>query len=692
MLNRAPPPAARVNSVEAKKTLSAELSDLDVLNLNELSDVFDDDAATHSTQVSESFNDASSAATHHENHLQRLVEDTLAGMRKNTSRRGKRKNAVHFFVSSRPAIQASIAQDYTQALFDRHVVAADEIEVHLHAATRLVGNYVELQDYLLEMNDLLPDNLAQEGYKTPQDHVFGFIERHLLSHKAMHYDEATFNNLTPGQAAQIMCWIDAVLLAHMHEHCPKTNFSPAWQTDLDQMWDHYLEVGVRQQLRLLFRNSISDGNFHSEDDLRQNAQNEMVTGHPEQIAFIVDSQLNAAREHLPSTGYLEAVLVECNREISAMVSQLRRRLESDWRTLGTARFCALINDASRLSEMMEERNEQYFVHDDNDYNNNNNSNRELGEAVTRDLTELSLHATRVLCERMVHDLREPEAILSGIGGPEWARDDQGTAIRRTIATFRDYFADLQVWLPADYYFPKILRCCFDLTLQTYVESFYSNTMATGIRDAAVVAENLSQDFLNLTIFFNGSVYEKYAGKAGSLSTAEVNERLQVIQSMSRIVNPRIPPSDLEDDACKVLAHTQHGEEEEDSDDTTHKSPVVLHLAGLRQRQHDTQRSSVEWLRVIAHATEQQASQQREAAAHRRKTTSVMIIRLPDLRHSRCVRQFRTGGGAPRPQDFAYRTIPRAQRAVQNLLQQTTAGEPQRKLRNFIAHKKANLHF
>ena len=157
-------------------------------------------------------------------HLQELIEEVLTSMRKNgTTRRGKRQNAVHWFVTSKQALQDKIAQDYTQALLDGSDLVIvggstdnnsndDDMAVHLHAATRLVQNYVHVQDYLLEMRDLLPTDLAREGYKTPQDFVFRFLEAHLLSHRAMRYNEHnTFQDLSAGQAARVTCWIDCFL-------------------------------------------------------------------------------------------------------------------------------------------------------------------------------------------------------------------------------------------------------------------------------------------------------------------------------------------------------------------------------------------------------------------------------------------------------------------------------------------------
>lgn len=668
----------RANPSEAAKTLSAELADLDFLD-----DISgdEDDAATLSTQQAASITEASSPTTHQHqqrHHFRDLVESTAIDMRKNAStKRGRRRNAVLFFVTSKEAFRTEIGADYTQALFDdREVCVAggddDGLAVHLHAAGHLIREYLAVQELLKEMGDWLPADFEREGGRrrtSPRDFAFGLIETHILSHLAILYTHANLDEVrTPGEAAQIVCWIDSLLML-MKTQCPNTTVSKQWQTDLDRMWDHYLNIGVRKLLRDLFHRSVNlqqhppDDGEDDYDGIRQNAAGELVTGHPEQIAFLVDSQLAAARDHLPgsesSYGYVEAILVACNEEISTMVSEMMIWVGANWRTLGTPRFCSVINDASRLSETIEERNDEILTSPEN---------QELGDSV-RDLAELGLHATKLLCERILFDLQEPEAILSSVGSRAWAEDDKGRVILSTIATFRDYFNDLQVWLPSDYYFPKILKHCFDLTLQTYVESFYSNTMATGIRDAAVVAENLSQDYLNLVIFFNGTVFEKYAGKAGSLSATEVNARLQIIQSMSRLVNPVIGPSDLEEDAKKVLSHTKQHEE--------HNPAAVLHLAGIRGERHHRNRS-VEWVGMLAHA-------ERALKDAATQVQPECILKIPDLRNSRHLRNVRT-----RTHDLHRRISVQSLQSAEAMkdLIQTTA--PQTKIRNFLVNRRKGL--
>ena len=677
-VNDSAPPAARVSKppvAEARRSLSAEFApDLDLDFLDGISDgeYFLDgasDAQTHPTETEDSTVGPSATSMHQ---FRLLVERTVTSLRKNgTSKRSKRKNAVRFFVTYKEDLKNKIGQDYTQALFDPNLVASDEIEVHLHAATHIIGEYTAVQCYLTEMSDdLLPSNLAEEGYRTPQDFVFDLIETHIRSHMAIQYNSTNLNNLTPGQAARIVCWIEW-LLDWMREGCPRTIVTAKdWQADLDIMWQHYLRKGVRQQLRECFQRSVelnnSNSNDDDEEDIRQLASGEMVTGHPEQIAFIVDSQLAAAEEHLPSAKHVEAVMVACNEEIATMVSEMMLLVGANWRKMGASRFCSVINDASRISEMVEERNEEHL---------SSTEHQDLGDGVVRDLAELSLHATQLLCERVLYDLQEPEAVLSSVGSPAWAEDAERTAIQRTIATFRDYFSDLQVWLPASYYFPKILKHCFDLTLQTYVESFYSNTLASGIRDAAVVAENLTQDYLNLVIFFNGSVFEKYDGKAGCLSTTEVNARLQIIQSMARLVNPVIPPADLEEDAKRVLTHTKQQQE--------YIPAAVLHLAGIRQRHDHNQ--SVEWVRMLTHA--ERVLKEEEAGTDPQQQQQYCSIKLPDLRNSRHILNVRT-----RTQDLHRRisvqSLPSAE-AMKGLIQ-TTA--PQTKIRNFLANRTTALRY
>ena len=64
-----------------------------------------------------------------------------------------------------------------------------------------------------------------------------------------------------------------------------------------------------------------------------------------------------------------------------------------------------------------------------------------------------------------------EGYLQCVGTIAWEKD--GAFMDTIIATLKDYFGDILNWVPADYFFPKVLKTCLDLILSNYVDSFFA---------------------------------------------------------------------------------------------------------------------------------------------------------------------------------------------------------------------------
>ena len=364
------------------------------------------------------------------------------------------------------------------------------------------------------------------------------------------------------------------------------------------------------------------------DDIRRDADGKLVTGLPEQVTFIFNQQIKIASERLPEE-YRQDILIASNQELSSMVSDWTLRVSSEWATLGTAYFCAIINDTSRLSDYCEERHEEMLTRDDL---------IEASHKVTRDIAELSLHATKYLCERIMHDLREPEHILDSVGGADWANPEAHSPIDRTIATFKDFFADIEDWLDCAYFFPKVLKHCFDMSLQTYLESFFANTMVGGVKDPAAVAAELEEDYLRLAVFFNGEHFMEYHGRGGFYSQKTINDRLRVLQQMAALLDPSNLPANLTFEIQDIVAN--FGESESGG-------PAVLHLVGLRPRHGVV--DTIHWLKHIAQAKKALANMDESEKP-------ALLCKLPDVRNSKMLRKVR-----PPPPSAIPRQISKASR-------------------------------
>lgn len=534
------------------------------------------------------------------------IEVYVHQMSKQTSRRGKRRNVGDLFSASSLSLKEKISEDYANVLFDKAYVDCDDLEIQIHAASHILRQFFGVQERVVEMRDYLPARLQDEGYPTPQVFLWNLVETFIHAQISPHYTE--LNYITPRQASRIMAWIES-FLADLDRECPDLKPSTAWRLDSTRMWQLYLIKGVRREVRGLIQCSIR---LWSDDDVREHAAGELVSGHPEEIAFIVDSQLAVAKMHLPEYS-LEAVLVTCNDEIAAMAADLMLHVSTAWKTMATTRFCSIINDAVRLSEMMEARNEVYLMTPEH---------REAGENMVHDLVELSLHTINFLCESLLFNVQDSESSLSSIGSPAWEAEIRKGVIYRTTVSLRHCFKDLERWLSTRCFFPKVLSKCLELTMQIYVESFFSNTMAHGIKNADNVAENLGRDFVDFLIFFNGVIFERYEGTVASLSAPLIKERIQAILSLSRLTNPSIPPTELENDAKRILTQTARS--------TDQNSAAILHIAGLRQR--NGREKSIEWLQMIANAEKN--------IADGGMREGIIKIKLPDLRNSQYIRKMR----------------------------------------------------
>ena len=417
-------------------------------------------------------------------------------------------------------------------------------------------------------------------------------------------------SMTPQATAQLITWLEQACFAPLQAQCPELLITSAWHRDVDDLCEHYLERAVRRELRELVQRSASLLCDNS-DDLRRNQQGHVVSGHPERIVFMIQSQLSVAQDILPSK-YTAVVLRACHEELSRLVvADLMLQIGTQWHSMGSSQFCAIINDAFRLSELMDDVNSEYLSSAESSQENH-------GEALLSDLAELSMHALTFLCQRILLDLREPTPILTSVGSAAWQKEEptQQAAMERTVATLRDYLGDIQQGLVSDYYFPKILKTMVDLVLQMYVESFFANTMAKEARpDPLATARALRRDYTCLATFFNEDLlFVDYFQRGGFYSKDEISTRLGIIQSLSSLMDPTNAPEELQEHVQNVLQcfGPYNG------------APAVLHLAGLRRR-YNASEKSVEWLRLIARA------QQQQPAAP--PTTAILGCQLPDLRNS-----------------------------------------------------------
>eukprot|EP00977_Amphora_coffeiformis_P002065 scaffold392_cov177-Amphora_coffeaeformis.AAC.9 len=357
-------------------------------------------------------------------------------------------------------IKRSIAADYTERLLRYSQKVDHGVELHLLCASHVMDQFLEALDMIRQTK--MPS--------TTQEAIFQEMEMYICPRIVYQLDP--MNNLTPDAAAKAVTWISK-FQDEMTRVGLDLELREEWVKGQRSVLDFYLDRAVRHETTILLQEVLK---LHSDGDIRRNEEGNLVTSLPEDITYVFNQQLKVASGCLPDK-FKEDILMACNDELAGMIGDFMFRISSEWEQMSAAHFCAVINDTSRLAEYCEKRHKECLTRP------------ELIEAaknITRDITEMSLHATRYLCERVMLDLREPEPILTSVGDAVWESPECHSAVDRTIATFKDFFADFQQWLIRDYFFPKVLKNCFDLALKTYLESFFANTMIRGANVPAVL--------------------------------------------------------------------------------------------------------------------------------------------------------------------------------------------------------------
>ena len=426
---------------------------------------------------------------------------------------------------------------------------------------------------------------------------------------------------TPKDIAQLLQWYHRCgtkLIAVF----PDTTIPTEALCRMEELKTEYLQRGVHDRMRSMICNrwKLSD-----EYEVRQDDQGYMVTTRAEDLAYMVQVQLDVAREALPDD-VLPDVAASCNQELMEMVGNIMVQIGSEWKSMTIERICSVVNDAQRLLEFCEETNHSMALRWEEDV-------KAEGEDLLRSLTELSLHATEYLCQRIMQDVREEH--LGKVGGLEWetttttpsssSLSSSSLVVGTTLATLADYYDDLQEWVPAEYYFPKILKHTFDLTLQHYLESFFANTMLGGVHDLDKCVATMREDWMALWRLFAGKDLVGFAGRAGHYSKEVLWRRLYILQALSSVLSPELQPTDLLEDLRTIL--TDLGQ------DTG--SAAILHLVGIRYHRMN-RRTAHEWHTMIARATQHVEMQQ--GGGGNNSGTKNNWCRLPDLRNSPYIRR------------------------------------------------------
>lgn len=386
------------------------------------------------------------------------------------------------------------------------------------------------------------------------------------------YHSTNISSIPPGDLAKLLSWY-AEYWNRLSNVLDNSEVPQECQCLMEELKSEYLHRGVHEPLRSMIANRLALMD-DDEDEIREDEQGHLVTRHPEDLLYMLEMHLSVAHETVPAC-LLPEIVVACHEELFGMAGELMLHIEANWRTMDAERLCATINDAQRLLDLCEDQNSSLGVE-------LTPKQLEEFETLLRSFAELSLHASKYLCERIILDVTDD--YLARIGSRDWVRG--GNMIETTLATLQDYFDDIQRWIPTHYYFPKILKHCFDLVLRNYLAAFFSHTRVHRLHDVARAAMALQDDWMKLWKFFGSFPEENYA--AGNHSKDAIWKNLHVLQVMSSILSSRKEPIDLLLDVSYLLK--QFGNE----------SGVAAARQLIRQRRQSAQRRR-RWNKVIERA-------------------------------------------------------------------------------------------
>ena len=407
--------------------------------------------------------------------------------------------------------------------------------------------------------------------------------------------------VTPKQIAKILSFVSFYMT-----HWSDTSFPEDRIISIEQLKSEYLRRGVHDQVRYMVENRIL---LLADDEVVESESGILCTRISEDVELIITSQLKVASESLPPN-MTQEVLRACNKELHNLAGGFMFHIEATWKSMSVERLCCCINDAQLLLDQFEARNESLLGDAD-----------ETSESLLAEFSLVALHATRFLCERLFMDLKDDH--LLRIGSLAWEQD--GTMIDTVIATLKDYFEDIINWVPADYFFPKILKICLDLILSNYVESFFANTMARGLSNRDKAAATLTSDLEKMTQFF-GVEHNDHLGCAGFYDRPTLRNKLLIIEGMANILQANSKPAGLQEDFLVLLKGLglENG------------AAAIFHIFGLQQRRIGKSEAQ-EWHETIALAQEHLRMQDSNGAS------ASVRYRVPDLRNSVHLKKMKKAG-------------------------------------------------
>ncbi|CAB9518505.1 Exocyst complex component Sec6 [Seminavis robusta] len=472
---------------------------------------------------------------------------------------------------------------------------SSHLDCVLSCSASLVKELVEGTKFLVEEAAETEEmDVLRSILRVAQRQLENWLEHFLF----FHIDATT----TPSDAAKVASWIGCYLAMIDCQTNGMLLKSRPWEHHLGNLVTIYLEKGVSTTMRENLQSSLKLQPH--DDDVFVSQQGDLRTAYNVDIEFMYNMQIDTGSCLPPQ--FLGDVVAACNQELQTSIGERMMYVGTNWKDMSVELLCAIINDVSSVCDACEERNSTYLVNPDQ---------IQGGEDLCRELTELALFVAKQLCERIMLDVNDT---LATIGDEElWINEGSISAVQRTNATLGDYCEDLVQWIPR-YFFTKVLRHCFDLSLERYVEAFFCNSLAGKLESAEYSALTLRRDHADFVIFWNDEISTKYPRILdGSSAQNAINQRLHLLQSISIVLTPSLEPEDVLEEMERVVVELE-----------SNGAPALLHLLGLRKRHSGS--DALRWHQALSKVTDAVSKEgtQRKASHN---------YNLPDIRNSKFLR-------------------------------------------------------
>jgi hypothetical protein len=229
---------------------------------------------------------------------------------------------------------------------------------------------------------------------------------------------------------------------------------------ISNLMDEYVKQ-VGQQTKNWFSNIESRNS-----EIQVESDGCLVTRDPEDMLNIINMQVSVAREQLPAE-LSYAAITSCIRELRGAQERLKDDISANWKEIEIERVCTVVNDSYRLQDkcdMLLDAIPDEEMDQGREVEGLETMKEEM-DSLCVGYVELAVDATKLAACSVMEDLNGP--IISKVFSPAW--EDGEEIMTVTVRTLKDWFTDLQKWLP-EYFFSKLVRECYNQVLKNYIEA------------------------------------------------------------------------------------------------------------------------------------------------------------------------------------------------------------------------------